>query len=46
MPLSRQEEISLDPLLLLYHDFLTDHEMHYMVDKVMPDLEAATIQVS
>jgi len=38
------EEVSREPPILMFHDFLNEREMAYMRNNAMADLEAATVQ--
>lgn len=40
----REEEVSLDPLVLVFHDFLSEGEIRLMKDQAMSDMAPATVQ--
>lgn len=44
LPPLREEVVSSSPLLLLYHDMLTEQEMQLMVEKVSTQMGVATVQ--
>merc|ERR1712130_1002017 len=40
----REEELSSSPLIVLYHDFLTEGEMHFMKEEVSSQMNPAAVQ--
>ena len=40
----RQEIVSEDPLVQLYHDILTEGEIHFLTTKILDQLAAASVQ--